>query len=336
MKIGIIGWYGHENAGDERLLFSLQHFFKDHDFLVTSGFDDAFRKIVELNRCDYIILGGGGLVLRGVGRHSALIDSLKPNFGCVGISVEAVHEDNRAFIAAIKQKADFIYVRDLNSQFLLQNHPKVVVGPDLSFLYPFETIESAKLESCGVNLRYWHYAKVEYGSRLYRWLVYLDKRIPYFQRFYPFQKWQPRKLIANLHKRFKKILPLPLYTESKRKNDVIVLQQYFDNVPISFSPELFIPARYFVGMRLHSLIFASQMGIPFLSLSYQPKNVAFCKSIQLDCSIDLFDLSRLENRLEYLKEHYSEIRSHLLEFTDRQRKHAWELMNSISRNFLSG
>jgi polysaccharide pyruvyl transferase WcaK-like protein len=317
-------------------LFSLQHFFNGHDFLVTSGFDDAFRKIEELNQCDYVIIGGGGLVLRGFGRYSALIDGLKPNFGCVGISVEAVHEDNRTFIDTIKAKADFIYVRDLNSQFLLQNQPKVVVGPDLSYLYPFEPIEPTKRESCGVNLRNWHYANVEYGGRLYQWLVYLDRRIPHFQRFYPFQKWQPQKLITSLHKRFKSILPLPLYTESKRKNDVKELQRYFDSVPTSFSPDLFNKTRYLVGMRLHSLIFASQVGIPFLSLSYQPKNVEFCKSIQLDCSVDLFDISRIDNRLEYLREYYSEIRSHLLEFTNQKRKHAWELMNSISRNIRTG
>lgn len=332
MRIGLIGWYGHENAGDERLLFSLKRFFDGNDFLVTSGFDDAVHKIDDLNRCDYMLIGGGGLILRGFGRHSRLIESLTPHFGCVGISVEAAHEDNRAFIEAIKAKADFIYVRDANSQALLQNHPKVVVGPDLSYLYPFEPIEPTEKETCGLNLRNWHYANTEYGGRLYQWLVYLDKKIPHFQRFYPFQKWQPEKLIIRLQKKIDTILPLPLYTEGKRKDDVKELQRYLGNVPTSFSPDLFKQTRYLIGMRLHSLIFASQVGIPFLSLSYQPKNVEFCKPIQLDCSLDLFNLSRLENRLDYLKEHYDEIRVRLLEFTSQQRKRAWELMSSISPN----
>ncbi len=336
MKIGIIGWYGHENAGDERLLLTLRRFYKGNEFLIASGLDDASRKIDDINCCDYVLLGGGGLILRGFGRYAEFIEKLRPKFGCVGISVEAVHRDNEAFIDAIKTKADFIYVRDVNSQTLLECHPKVVVGPDLSYLYPFKLVEPKREECCGLNLRHWHYAKAEYGGRLYRSLVSLDKRFSNFKRIYPFTKWEPGRLVTNLRNRFDTVFPLPLYTEGYRKNDIKELQHFFRNVPLSFSPHLFNEIRYLVGMRLHSLIFASQMGIPFLSLSYQPKNVEFCKSIQMDCSIDLFNMSGLHERLEYLKEHYDEIRAHLIEFSNQQKKLAWETMNLLSQNFPLG
>lgn len=331
MKIALIGWYGHNNAGDDRILFALRSFFQSHDFLITSGFKDALERIDQINQCDYVLIGGGGLILRGTGQYSGLIDRIKPRMSCVGISIEALHKDNIDFIDAIKQKAEIIYVRDLNSCVLLGANQKVIVGPDLTFLYPYDPKKLSHKEICGLNLREWHYANLEHLGKLSTGIKHLDKRFPKLKKFYPFSKWEPERLVRTLGRLFVSVLPIPLYTEPNRNNDIKILKNYFNDVPTTFSTDTYNQARYFIGMRLHSLIFACQMGIPFLSLSYQPKNKEFCKSIGLNASVNLYNLNNLEYLIKNMKENYFEIREHLLDYTSEQNKHAWKIMRDISK-----
>jgi hypothetical protein len=211
MKIGIIGWYGHGNAGDERILYCLRRFFDGHDLLVTAGFNDATRRIDELNSCDYVLLGGGGLILRGINKHAGLIQALKPPLGCVGLGVEASHEDNAEFITRLKEKAEFILVRDAESRTLLQNHFKVIVGPDLTHLYPFDVVAPTDAETCGLNLRPWHFWNCEHGSAEHERMVAALKRNPYLQAEYSGPKWEPAKACRVIQQQFGRVIPLPLY-----------------------------------------------------------------------------------------------------------------------------
>src|SRR4051794_3592764 len=82
MRIGLIGWYGRQNAGDERILHAIRVAFSRHDVLPTNSFDHAWSIIDELNRCDLVLLGGGGLILRGFGVYAGLIGAIKPRFAC--------------------------------------------------------------------------------------------------------------------------------------------------------------------------------------------------------------------------------------------------------------
>jgi len=59
VRIGLIGWYGHSNAGDQRILYCLHRFFEGDDLLVTNSFSDASNRIVELNSCDFVVLAAG-------------------------------------------------------------------------------------------------------------------------------------------------------------------------------------------------------------------------------------------------------------------------------------
>lgn len=60
MTIGLIGWYGHNNAGDDRILWCLRRFFEGTDLLVMQGLGDAWDNLAALNKCDFVALGGGG------------------------------------------------------------------------------------------------------------------------------------------------------------------------------------------------------------------------------------------------------------------------------------
>lgn len=330
MRIGLIGWYGHSNAGDERTLYCLQSFFSEHELLVIGSYGEALTRVDELNKCDYVLLGGGGLILRGMGKFAPLMDRIKPPFGCVGISVEAVHPDNLDLINALMGKAGFIYVRDAQSKKYLGNSPKVIVGPDLTFLFPFEALEVSQTDTCGLNLRDWYYWQGDYGGAYSRIMHRLNRRFPSMYKFYPLPKWRSEKAVSILRQAFTTVRPIPLYTESTKRNDIRVLAPFFDSVPDSFSPDLYRDCRYFVGMRLHSVIFACQMGIPFISLSYQPKNVQFCNTLGLsDYSVKLTRLSRLNERIAQLRASYQSLREHLLSFTEEKRKEANRIMLSI-------
>ena len=331
MRIGLIGWYGHDNAGDDRILFCLRRFLDNHEILVTSGLRDAMARIEDLNRCDYVIFGGGGLILRGYGIYSKLIDQIRPRLACVGISIEAVARDNEQLIEALKDKSDFILVRDARSLRLLGNHPKAILGPDVTFLYPFEVTTPVEAQVCGVNLRPWQYWHWEHNGRLHRFMTRLNRRLSFLKAIYPFPKWRPERAMAILLSAFQYLVPVPLYTEAcAAETDVHMLRRFFTQVSTKFSPEDLGRCRFLVGMRLHSLIFACQMGIPFLSLSYQPKCLEFCRSLGLEhLSVNIYDLSTMSLRLQSLKDEYSTLRDRLISETHTRRAVIHKILHEV-------
>jgi hypothetical protein len=150
------------------------------------------------------------------------------------------------------------------------------------------------------------------------------------QSIYPFSKWDAA-IAANIVKaKFAKVLPMPLYFEQCGINDADILSKYFKNVPSLFSPNICPPdynkIRYLIGMRYHSIVFATQCGIPFISLSYQPKNDSFCDDASLtDLSLSIFKLDELETKINYVKNHYEQIRARLIAY----RKKAFDDINYI-------
>ena len=331
MKIGLIGWYGHENWGDERMLYCLKKFFSDDDFFVTNGWSDAKDKIEKLNECDYILIGGGGLALRNIGYRTNLIRDLKRPFGFIGISLEAKHRSVKEFYDIMKNKSDFIIVRDKQSKEYLDNHFKVVVGPDLTFLYPFGVISEVKDDVCGLNLRYWYYWKATLRNPYHNLMLTMDHRFPGIRKIYPFKKWNPNEAANIVSESFKTVVPMPFYFEKETMNDVAILSNYFENIPQTYDEGLYNNIRYLIGMRFHSIVFATQCGIPFISLSYQRKNIAFCSDMKLETlSVDLDCVNELENKIEYVKNHYHQIREKLISQREKANQEIKYLFQSIS------
>ena len=78
-------------------------------------------------------------------------------------------------------------------------------------------------------------------------------------------------------------------------------------------------------MRLHGLIFACQTGIPFVSLSYQPKNRAICKDLRLAwASVELGDDDALDAALRSLIARGKELRTELLERPEENVQCRWK------------
>ncbi|SHP75753.1 polysaccharide pyruvyl transferase CsaB [Mycobacteroides abscessus subsp. abscessus] len=332
MKIGVIGWYGHNNAGDQRILYSIQRYFSNCEFFVID-INTAPNHIREINTCNLVIFGGGGLILRGFNIYADLINSIKVPFVSIGISVEARHDDNINFIKAIEYKSEFIVVRDTQSAKLLDEQSKVIVAPDLTFLYPYEIVNPTEKDIWGLNLRHWYYWKSEHGSINHRVLVKLNKYFPWIKHLYFPPKWEPKYPVQILKSNVTELRPISLYGEITKNNDIQILSQFFETIDIDndFSDQL-IDCRYFVSMRLHGLIFACQMGLPFISLSYQPKNYGFLEELGLrDLSVDIFKSEELENKIDLLRENYKDIRERLIYFRNESNLKIHQTMDYLSK-----
>lgn len=336
MKLGLIGWYNHHNYGDDRILYCLKKFFLGWDFLVVNSWQDARLKIDELNNCDYILIGGGGFILRDCWRYTDIVLNFKKPFGLIGIGVEAKHKSMEQFLNTIKEKAEFVLVRDSESKRKLDNHYKVIVGPDLTFLFPFNVVPEIKDDISGVNLRDWYYWKSEFFGTFYSVMKRLNNRFPQIEKIYPFEKWNPDKAIKIIQENFKDILSLPLSFSKDNMSDVDILKKHFGDVPSQIDLSIYGKIRYLIGMRLHSLIFSMQFGVPFISLSYQPKNFSFCSDNNLNIlSCDIYDLKQLKEKIDFMKTNYNSIREKVIFQREKNIKEINYIFKSIF-NLISG
>lgn len=331
MVIGNIGWSGNKNWGDERMAYCLKKQFKHDKIIIFNGWLDAIEHTEKLNACDYILIGGGGLIFRGFNAYIPFLKSIKKPFGCVGISIEAdeLNEDMNQGLDYLKSHADFIYVRDKKSRSLLQNHHKVILGPDISFLYPYSPSHK-KGKQVGVNMRQWPWWDSELFGKADTYFGKIDKKFPWFQKVYPFKKWDDNQFVHIMKQQSKSIKPIPFYFGSYGTTDDKYLKTYFHKVPSTYSVDLLQQCKILVGMRLHSIIFATQMGIPFVSLSYEPKNANFCADLGLpELSLPLKEFKNIPKKIEYVNQHYIEISQQLIQYTSQAKIDAQHIFSRI-------
>jgi len=313
MDIAIIGWYGHENIGDERILYCLKRAFCGHTLSIYGSWDDALAHLDQINRCDYVLIGGGGLILRDTHKYTLLIEQIKQPLSFVGISIESDHPDLYDFFDVMKRKAQHIFVRDSESKKILNDHYKVIVGPDLTFLYPYDIKEEIKHDSCGLNIRPWHYWNFVLNGSYHNFMSKIDIKYPSLKKYYFMPKWDEERAVSTVFKSFKAVEPIPFYFEVNNKNDFTVMSKYFNELAAEYDENTYNNIRYLIGMRFHSILFATQYGIPFLSLSYQPKNSNYLNDADLkDLSVDIYNNSELNTRINYIKYNYKSIRERLI------------------------
>jgi polysaccharide pyruvyl transferase WcaK-like protein len=214
------------------------------------------------------------------------------------------------------EKSEFILVRDKESKELLGNHSKVMVGPDLTFLFSYDLANPTEEKVVGLNLRDWNWLGGEGGTLRFALLNRLGKSFKWLKKIWPSKKWNEERFVSMLHSFKARVFPMPLYFEQKSSflvSDVAVLRRYFDLVPDTFDISFFEKIRCLVAMRYHALLFSVQCGIPFVCLSYQPKCARFCQSIGMShYSLDLFDYDKIVDRLLDLENNYHTIRQNLV------------------------
>lgn len=343
-KITIHGFYGQGNLGDEAILKALlkefnkfpnikvvvfsskpKQVFRAHGVrsINSQGRRNFLRRIWEIKTSDLFILGGGGL-LKDYGNNSSSLKewlrllkfakrlSIKTALCSVGVE-NIRYDESRKLIRDTLDKVDLITVRDCSSKDILRdigviNEIKVVSDPAVLLT----NINADKIEDNLVSskviicIRHWfskgfYIEKQEVNENFIQSLsAAADFFIEHYNtkiNFIPFRttSYDDDRLVA------KQVVS---YMKHKDKTHI------YSCVPeVDEFIEIVKQSSLVIGMRLHSLILATSIGVPVIGLEYMPKVRAYMESIkQSEYSLDLETITskKLINKILITFEQYKE------------------------------
>ena len=343
-KITIHGFYGQGNLGDETILKALlQEFSKFSDIKVvvfsskpkqvsithgvrsvhSKGRRSILRRIWEIKTSDLFILGGGGL-LKDYGNDSSSLKEwlrllkfaqrLNIKTALCAVGVENIrYDESRKLIKDALDKVDLITVRDCSSRDILRdigvtNEIKVV--SDLVVLLTStnadkikDNLISSKVIIC---IRHWlskgfYIEKPEVNENFIQSLsTTADFLIEHYNTkidFIPFRttSYDDDRIVAK-----------QVVSYMKHKDKIHI----HSSVPeIDEFIEIVRQSSLVIGMRLHSLILGTSIGVPVIGLEYMPKVKEYMKSIkQSEYSLDLETITseKLINKILITFERYKE------------------------------
>ncbi|MFK7777458.1 MAG: polysaccharide pyruvyl transferase family protein [Gimesia sp.] len=237
----VLGWYNHQNAGDDRLATCITHWLHDHELVFMPHTTIPCRSL--LDQFDYVLLGGGSIAnnVGGVFRNmkSWIAPANIPVF-CAGIGVSDFPQFEQE-LSSIKESGGHIWVRDeqslINSR---QPAGSVDVAPDLSWLYPL-TLPHCTRQGTAINLR------PGGGPRVLN-LEHWEKPLNIVQDSWP---WS--------------------LCFGKDDDNQLLGQLFENNTEKMFDPTGAARAKMVIAMRFHAVIFAIQTGTPFVAITHTKK-----------------------------------------------------------------
>jgi polysaccharide pyruvyl transferase WcaK-like protein len=271
MKIGIIGWWHHDNQGDLAMLEALTHALTPRQVVpIDVGFDINADTLQRLDQLDFLLLGGGTQFQSTPPFPFDSFDvwgrDLQTPVGAVGIGIDMIAPQYRPAVMRLVEQAAFFYVRDQHSQQIL-DHPKAQIASDITFLRPILPARAPDDSAgrkivCGTNLRRTP------GLQTDRWIEALQS-LPFTLRGIPlstYQEWQ----------------------------ELPILQQIDKACAATFQPSLYDGLDLMIGTAFHSVIFAVQAGVPVVAIASTPKVRRFMCDVGLaDYLIEPGDWSKL-------------------------------------------
>jgi len=348
-KIALHGFYGQGNLGDEAILKALlQEFSKFPNIKVvvfsskpkqvfrahgvrsinSQGRRNFLRRIWEIKTSDLFILGGGGL-LKDYGNDSSslkewlrllrLAKRLNVKTVLCAVGVENIrYDESRKLIRDALDKVDLITVRDCSSKDILRdigviNEIKVVSDPAVLLT----NINADKIEDNLVSskviicIRHWfskgfYIEKPEVNENFIRSLsVAADFLVERYNKkidFIPFRtiSYDDDRIVAK-----------QVVSYMKHKDKIYI---HSSAPEVDEFIEIVRQSSLVIGMRLHSLILGTSIGVPVIGLEYMPKVKAYMESIkQSEYSLDLETITskKLINKILITFEQYKE-RSQLI------------------------
>ena len=261
---------------------------------------DTVRRIIAISRADLFILGGGG-ILMDYGRGDTNISKwlkdmeiaqkLRVHNMTWGIGVGRIWTDtSETWVKRVLAKADSVSVRDSGSALALSRlgiKENVTVTCDSALMLPdLNEFEGKRAERLGRK------DKPSILVCLRRW--YVDGNWTHDEKVFNDVKSSLAELLSYLFRTKGALVTfVPLRTEEMKKDDDREVENevrskidascpttLIDRVPSSREfMRLVSESDLMIGMRLHSLIVASAIGVPCIGLSYDDKVSNYMMSV---------------------------------------------------------
>ncbi len=309
----ISGYHGFKNSGDEALLFAILNALRkqkpDIDFTVLSkvpeetsgeyGVKSIYRynifKIKKAMKSSKMLLFGGGSLLQDVTSSKSILYylaviglakryGLKTMLYANGIG-PIVKKRNRYLAGKILNKADIITLRDDKSDIELKSlgvtKPRVVITADPAFTIDTNVSFSGEYftnragvplgtKLCVVSIRDYKKAAAVFDDEMAKLCDYIVQKHNIYPLFVPMQYPADMEISRRIMKKMKE-------------------KSYIINRELSVGEMFSVlsEAEMIIGMRLHSLIYATTLAIPAMALVYDPKISAFMESLNQPDRIDV-------------------------------------------------
>lgn len=324
VKIGIIGYYGFNNLGDELnlqcMMENLKRQYENTDFLIFSDcnqiegevnykifgknyFSPFYKSAKEaMNNCDLLIIGGGGLIYLGEYWFPFMNEGINVPYVVYRVGIDDRKIDEKAINSYKKLflQAKEITVRDTYSKNLCNKYLNldVPIIPEAIWNHPYQSnrTDYKNCKKIGINLRSF---SEEVFPTLREFFTKLSNK-RYELYFIPCQIMKSNPNL-NDNKFHRLVAP---------RNSYIVP----DNSPIKERCELISKMDICIGMRLHFVLLSLIERIPVLALNYNNKVKGLMDEIGLgEYIVDLNNnlLNSLENNFEKLKREKNKIKYHL-------------------------
>jgi len=301
----ISGYHGFANSGDEALLFAILKTLRKNrqnlDVTVLSktpeetarvyGVKSIFRynffKVKKEMKSSKMLLFGGGSLLQDVTSSKSIlyylaVISLAQKCGMKTMlyanGIGPISKKlNRRIATAILNKVDIITLRDDKSDEELKslgvNKPEIVITADPAFTLDEDVSLSGRYFTsmagvpggtrlCVVSIRDWKHSADNFVEEMAKLCDFMVENHGIYPLFVPMQY----PLDLEISKRVMRCM----------KNDAYVINRDL-SVPEMFS--VLSQTEVIIGMRLHSLIYATTLEIPAMALVYDPKISAFMDSL---------------------------------------------------------
>ena len=249
MNILVLGWYHHQNAGDDLMQSAITRWLDGH----TLGFLPSGRDIPAsmLREWDCLLIGGGGLAMgdgRLLSRLARRARRTGTAVGVIGMSIEGDRPELRRSLDTVRTCSTVFWLRDHGSADWLcdgRELPDLIVLPDLTFLDPLEVLAPATHDALAVNL----------------------------PAGYPDPQGGWRAALAACGR---ELVPWPLYFEGA--GDAGLMRTVLGDsspMPDHFSVDPLRKAPVVVAGRFHAMVLAIQSGRPFVAVGNRPKMARF-------------------------------------------------------------
>lgn len=295
-----LGFFGHQNAGDDLLRSSLEYIFREHRV----NFSCWEPSIRSMNEYDLVVVGGGSLWpdFKFFRRPVSELRRIKVPICVLGISAKKNDESISKSSAYLINNADYFHVRDCETKDILGGSEKITVGADLFWWGPWRVTEDSDL----LNL------PIESNDRVLK--ICGPKRAAIAFRSANNISWNPDRLISVVRSLGLQPVPFPFYFGSVKHdasadvNDAEFLAKLLGGPVVthwSISPV--VTSDIVLAMRYHAVLVSIRLGKIVIGINCHPKIAAFYGDFGIsELCVKPDDPEALSNAMRNVIDHYDD------------------------------